>query len=266
MRIGKVSLHRNACEDWRALIERAAVEDLPDAAARALQSHAAGCARCREGIERAGRLTELLRGAPQPRWPEGQPLLPPAAAAVAGQTRSSGEPWGRRARGGPAADAEAGAEVGAAAGGDAEARAGADAPHRPAFPAERPSWRLLLPIAALALVLLAILLSRGRREPAPRQIDLVSPPGGIAAAWGVATICASLDPPLSGESLRLLVDERDVTAASELTPDFILYTSPEPFDPGPHLVALVVHDRSGAPVDERTWLVMAEPEEGEKKP
>ncbi len=239
MTIWNAMLRRNACEDWEALVERAAVGDLPAAAAAPLAAHVAGCERCRGRIERGERLTRLLAGLPRPSWPAGTPLLPPAAAAVAAQSAASRRSGARR----PVLSLDA-----------------------LVLPARalraRPLVAATLLVAALAAAaLLAALLARPGRGVGPRRIELVSPREGNASAWGVATICAALDPPLSGESLRLRVDERDVTAASDLTPDFVLYTTPEPLAPGTHLVALVVEDRSGAPIQERLWVVTAEPEE-----
>jgi hypothetical protein len=240
MTIWRAMLRRNACEDWEALVERAAVGDLPAAAAAPLAAHVAGCARCRARIERGERLTRLLAGLPQPTWPAGTPHLPPAAAAVAAQSATSGRGGARR----PSLSLDA------------------IAPAARALRA-RPLVAASLLIAALAAAaFLAALFARPGRGVGPRRIELVSPREGNASAWGVATICAALDPPLSGESLRLRVDERDVTAASDLTPDFILYTTPEPLAPGAHLVALVVEDRAGDPIQERLWVVTAEREEG----
>lgn len=233
----KSFFHRDACADWEALVERAAVGDLPAAAARALQAHAERCARCCARIERADRLTRLLVLQPQPRWPEGQPLLPPAAAAIAAQSRAPRERSRASAVAVPARTSSTGG-----------------------LAALRRAAPLLI---AGSLLLLGLILFRGRGS-TPRRIDLVSPPDGVADAWDVATICATLDPPLAGESLRLRLDERDVTAASELAPDFVLFTSPDPLEPGPHLVALVVEDRGGARLEERHWIVMAQGEEEER--
>jgi len=238
MTIWRAMLRRNACEDWEALVERAAVGDLPAAASGPLEAHVADCVRCRERLERGERLTRLLARLPQPSWPAGTPALPPAAAAVAAQSAASRRTGARRPL----------------------LRLRLDGLLLPAR-ALRARPLLIVPLLAAAALLAALLLRPGR-DAGPRRIELVSPPDGNAPAWGVATICAALDPPLSGESLRLRVDERDVTAASDLTPDFVLYTTPEPLAPGTHLVALVVEDRSGAPIQERLWVLTAEPEEG----
>jgi hypothetical protein len=194
-------------------------------------AHAAVCARCRARAAREAKLTEILSSTTAPQWPADRPLLPPAAAAVAAQS-GGGLAAARRERAG-----------------DADAARCTRAPR-------------LAPIPTLAAILFALAVLALLRPPtrAPRRIDLVSPPRGIAAAWSLATIAAALEPPLSGESLRLSVDDRDVTAASDVTPDFVVYTMDAPLSPGDHLVALELRPPEGGPVEERVWIVTAAPD------
>ncbi len=222
-------IRRGACGDWETLASRAAVLDLPAEAGRALAAHVASCARCGAHARREERLTRLLAGLPLPAWPIERPILPPAAAAVAAQ-----------------------------AGGDPSMPASGAA-----LAADRARRALrLAPIPTLALVLLILaLLSIFRRPAHPTwRLALVSPAGAVTPAWSLAMIGASVEPPLLGESLHLLVDGRDVTAASDVTPDFVLYTTSDPLPPGEHLVAVEVRDRNGAPIDEQLWVVTSEPE------
>ncbi|MFN0150548.1 MAG: hypothetical protein ACKVU1_07545, partial [bacterium] len=129
---------------------------------------------------------------------------------------------------------------------------------RPAFA------RFAIPLAAgAALAAVVALLARDAAfapppPPPERRIDLVSPAGGALPAWRIATICAVVEPPLAGESLRLLVNDRDVTSASECTPNFILFTSDEPLPPGEYLVALEVRNAGNDRIQEKLWIVTSE--------
>lgn len=233
--IGSARLQQNACEDWALLIGRDAVGDLDAGARDALAAHTTRCPRCARRLEREERLTRLLESVPLPSWPDAVPLFPPAAIAVAAQS-------GRR---------------------DASAPAREERAPRRAF-GRAALRRLALPLAAASAVLAAAaLLARNAAHappPAPeRRIDLVSPAGGTLSAWRVATICAAVEPPLDGESIRLLVNDRDVTSASECTPNFIVFTSDEPLPAGEHLVALEIRAAGGDRVEEKLWIVTSEP-------
>ncbi len=94
----------------------------------------------------------------------------------------------------------------------------------------------------------------GRRFVEGEDILIFSPDPGSMVPYDDIYIAASLfnveavDP----ASIKMLVDNRDVTGSSEISADFVAY-APYSMTPGKHLVQIELNSQSGDPLPGRSW-------------
>lgn len=86
------------------------------------------------------------------------------------------------------------------------------------------------------------------------RIVVLSPaPDEVIASAEEALVSALFDPPLlPGDSAVLYLDGRDVTAASEITPDYLLFRPAASLTPGAHEASVVLLEATGG-ASERRW-------------
>ncbi len=127
------------------------------------------------------------------------------------------------------------------------------------------SPRLAWTVAVVCVAALAIVAVRGAHVSTAEQllpdvavasssIDPITPADNSVVSAGDVEIVASIYPPIAGGIVRLYVDERDVTGLAEVTDSYIMYSPPEKFEEGEHIVTIEVSDGSGLRVRDVSWL------------
>ncbi len=100
------------------------------------------------------------------------------------------------------------------------------------------------------------------------QIDVVSPHEGTVVEPDSLDISAafySLEHTLKPDlEVRILLDAKDVTDATEVNEDYIIYT-PSTLESGHHLATVQLLDESGMPVAQRSWTFYVLPPSIEEK-
>lgn len=89
---------------------------------------------------------------------------------------------------------------------------------------------------------------------ADASIDPVMPADNSVVGAGDVEIVAAIYPPIEGGIVRLYVDERDVTGLAEVTESYVMYSPPERFEEGEHIVTIEITDRSGLKLKDVSWL------------
>ena len=88
------------------------------------------------------------------------------------------------------------------------------------------------------------------------QIHVVSPSEDAVVGTNGFDVSAAFysleDSPRPDYNVRILLDAEDVTDATEVNEDFVIYT-PDPLEPGHHLATIQLLDASGMPALQRSW-------------
>jgi len=136
------------------------------------------------------------------------------------------------------------------------------------------SPRLAWSVAAACVVALAVLAVRTSRFTPGEQalqtahvelpggadaslasaIDPVSPVDSSVLGADDVEIVAAIYPPIEGGIVRLYVDDRDVTGLAEITEGYVMYSPPERFAEGEHIVTIEIGDGSGRNMRDVSWL------------
>lgn len=128
--------------------------------------------------------------------------------------------------------------------------------------APRVAWSVA-GVCVVALVLIAVHAARvgsptGFVAPGGRtagtSIDPVMPADNSVVGAGDVEIVAAIYPPIEGGIVRLYVDERDVTGLAEVTGSYVMYSPPERFEEGEHIVTIEITDGSGGKISNVSWL------------
>ena len=138
---------------------------------------------------------------------------------------------------------------------------------------ERPAWRerlsepkLAWSVAGACVVALVLVVLYAGRTPSPStpiapgvqvvdaSIDPVMPADNSVVGAGDVEIVAAIYPPVEGGIVRLYVDERDVTGLAEVTESYVMYSPPERFEEGEHIVTIEITDGSGLKLKDVSWL------------
>jgi hypothetical protein len=80
------------------------------------------------------------------------------------------------------------------------------------------------------------------------------PADNAVVGAGDVEIIASIYPALEGGTVRLYVDERDVTGLAEVTDSYVMYSPAERFAEGEHLVTIEIRDGTGRKLKDVSWL------------
>lgn len=127
------------------------------------------------------------------------------------------------------------------------------------------SPRLAWSVAAVCVAALALVaVHYGRVSPtvqimpemqlASSSIDPITPADNSVVSAGNVEIVASIYPPIEGGIVRLYVDERDVTGLAEVTDSYVMYSPPDRFDEGEHIVTIEISDGFGVKLRDVSWL------------
>jgi hypothetical protein len=121
--------------------------------------------------------------------------------------------------------------------------------------------------AALVALLLALVVARPSFSPeAPRPAGpaasigktlLVHPPERAPIHPSGDPICAVLLAEDARSSIRVFLDETEVTSLAERYDQVILLEPPWPLPPGPHLLRLEITGDDGASLGESSWILFA---------
>jgi hypothetical protein len=116
-------------------------------------------------------------------------------------------------------------------------------------------------VAALVIVFAGI--DRGTQPPVPAtpgvsvvsaNIDPVTPAGNSVVGAGDVEIVAAIYPPIEQGTVRLYVDEVDVTGLAEVTGSYVMYSPPERLEEGEHIITIEIRDGTGTMLRDTSWL------------
>jgi hypothetical protein len=142
--------------------------------------------------------------------------------------------------------------------------------------AKRPSWTERLRSPALAwsvagaavVALVLIVMNSGRVRPpavivapgvgvAQASIDPVTPADNAVVGSGDVEIVAGIYPPVEEGTIRLYVDEIDVTGLAEVTGSYVMYSPAERLEEGEHIITIEIRDSAGRSISDVSWLFYA---------
>jgi hypothetical protein len=128
------------------------------------------------------------------------------------------------------------------------------------------SPRLAWAVAGACVVaLVAIVLSVDRGVPVPvpsapglnitqANIDPVTPADNSVVGAGDVEIVAAIYPPIEQGTVRLYVDDMDVTGLAEVTGSYVMYSPAEKLEEGEHIITIEIQDGSGRMLRDVSWL------------
>ncbi|MBD3348044.1 MAG: hypothetical protein GF400_02465 [Candidatus Eisenbacteria bacterium] len=149
-----------------------------------------------------------------------------------------------------------------------------DEARRPVWADKLKSPRLAWTVAAVCVAAVVIVATRSTAPPHTERVAVTAPHGAVSRAQspagstidpvapadnavlgaGDVEILAAIYPPVENGSVRLYVDERDVTGLAEVTGDYVMYSPPDRFREGEHIVTIEITDSSGKRVRDVSWL------------
>jgi len=88
-------------------------------------------------------------------------------------------------------------------------------------------------------------------NPAISEIHIVSPREDAVIEQQYVDISAAFTPG-NVKNVRVMLDGKDVTEAAEVKKDFLVYTT-DPLRSGYHTATVLVMDKEGTPIDQRSW-------------
>jgi anti-sigma factor RsiW len=108
-------------------------------------------------------------------------------------------------------------------------------------------------VAAILLVA-AVLWYMHSPEPvlAVPEIQIVSPREDAVIEKPYVDISAVFSPDGESENIQVILDGRDVTHATEINEDFLIYAS-DALQSGYHMVTVQIMDNKGSPITQRSW-------------
>lgn len=89
------------------------------------------------------------------------------------------------------------------------------------------------------------------------SIDPVTPAANAVVGSADIEIVAAIYPPVREGTVRLYVDETDVTGLAEITESYVMYSPAERLEEGEHIITIEIRDSSGSSVKDVTWLFHA---------
>jgi hypothetical protein len=115
------------------------------------------------------------------------------------------------------------------------------------------------------VALVAIVMSIDRGAPVSRpgvpgvsvaqaNIDPVTPVDNSVVGAGDVEIVAAIYPPIEEGTVRLYVDEMDVTGLAEVTGSYVMYSPAEKLEEGEHIITIEIQDDSGRKLRDVSWL------------
>jgi len=139
--------------------------------------------------------------------------------------------------------------------------------------ARRPLWseRLRSPalawsVAAVCVAAVVLIGTQARRGSPPAVpgvqvvaagIDPVTPVDNSVVGAGNVEIVAAIYPPLEDGSVRLYIDDRDVTGLADVADSYVMYSPSEKLEEGEHIVTIEIRDASGNQLRGVSWLFYA---------
>jgi hypothetical protein len=118
----------------------------------------------------------------------------------------------------------------------------------------------------VALVLIVVNIDRGGPVLLPvapgvsiaqASIDPVTPADNSVIGANDVEIVAAIYPPVEQGTVRLYVDEMDVTGLAEVTGSYVMYSPAEKFEEGEHIITIEIQDGSGRKLRDVSWLFYA---------
>jgi hypothetical protein len=97
----------------------------------------------------------------------------------------------------------------------------------------------------------APVVASGRAEEEGITAEFVYPEEDGLVQNGEIDVAAAFYPPVSEGKIRLLLDDRDVTDLSDVTSDYVMFSSPWELESGYHLLTLRVSDTEGGEKEQR---------------
>jgi hypothetical protein len=128
-------------------------------------------------------------------------------------------------------------------------------------------------VCVVALVIVYASMDRSAPIPTPAvpgvsaasaNIDPVTPIDNSVIGAGDVEIVAAIYPPIEQGTIRLYVDEVDVTGLAEVTDSYVMYSPPEKLEEGEHIITIEIRDGTGAMLRDTSWLFYTL--NGEKQP